>query len=167
MSSENLRNALAKSKDITINLLRSVLFQTQVEPIRDAEGIRGVKARWVRDHEDKSVKISTPSGSADINIEGSTAPVVEYVQDGERRTIAVRHIENISCELDRETLDRLASPRGAGIAMGIGAGVGLLGWFLISVIRSLTVGQGRQTDGAVPLTLSEEDNSPSTDSTSE
>lgn len=167
MNSENLRNALVKSKDITINLLGSVLFQTRVEPIRDAEGIRGLKAHWVSEQEDSSVKISTPSGSADIKIDGSTTPTVEYVQDGERRTIAVRHIENISCEFDRETLDRIATPKGAGIAMGIGAGVGLLGWLLISVMRSLTGPRRGRADDTIPQIVSEQDNGQSTDPTSE
>ena len=167
MNSENLRNALAKSKDITLNLLRNVLFQTRVEPIRDAKGIRGLKAHWVSEHGENSVRIPTPDGNADITIDGSSAPTVEYVQDGERRTIAVRHIENLSCELDRETLDRIATPRGAGIAMGIGAGIGLLGWFLISTMRSLTVARGKQIEDAIPQAISDEDDSQSTDSTSE
>lgn len=167
MNSENLRNALAKSKDIAINLFGNVLFQTQVEPIRDADGVKGLKARWVSEQEDPSVTISTPSGSADIGIESSTSPAVEYVQNGEKRTIAVRHIENISCELDRETLDRIATPKGAGLAMGIGAGVGLLGWFLVSVMHSLASPREKQTDDTVPQIISEQDNGQSTDSTSE
>ena len=157
MRSEKLRNALAKSKDMTINLLGNILFQTRVEPIRDADGIRGLKAHWVSEQADNSVTIGTPSGSADIKIDGNTAPTIEYLQDGERRMIAVRHIENISCELDRETLDRIASPRGAGLAMGIGAGVGLLGWFLVSVMRSLTAAR-RRTEETAPQIAAEEDN---------
>ena len=157
MNSENLRNALAKSKDITINLLGNILFQTRVEPIRDMDGIKGLKAHWISEQTDNSLAINTPSGSADIKIEGSPAPAIEYVEDGERGTIAVKHIENISCELDRETLDRIASPRGAALAMGIGAGVGLLGWFLISVMRSLTAARG-QTEDATPQNAAEEDN---------
>lgn len=167
MNSENLRNALVKSKDITINLLGGVLFQTRVEPIRDADGKKGLKARWVSEQGDNSVEIRTLSGSADIKIDSDTAPTVEYVEDGERRTIAIRHIDGLSCELDEETLDKIATPRGAGIAMGIGAGVGLLGWFLISVMRSLAVAQGRQTDNTIPQIVSEANSGQSTDSTSE
>jgi hypothetical protein len=167
VNSENLRNALVKSKDITINLLGKVLFQTRVEPIRDADGIKGLKARWVSEHGENSMEIHTPSGSADIIIDSNTAPTVEYVEDGERRTIAIRHIENLSCELDRETLDRIATPRGAGLAMGIGAGIGLLGWFLISVMRSLAVARDRQTADAIPTVVSEEDSNQSIDPTSE
>jgi hypothetical protein len=113
------------------------------------------------------MEIHTPSGSADIIIDSNTAPTVEYVEDGERRTIAIRHIENLSCELDRETLDRIATPRGAGLAMGIGAGIGLLGWFLISAMRALTLPRVRQNDDAILSTVSGEDNSQTIDSTSE
>ena len=167
MNSENLRNALVKSKDITINLLGGVLFRTRVEPIRDADGVKGLKARWISEQGDNSVEFRTPSGSADIKIDSSTTPAVEYVEDGERRTIAIRHIDGLSCELDRETLDKIATPRGAGIAMGIGAGVGLLGWFLISVMRSLAVARDRQADDTIPQIVSETDSGQSTDSISE
>lgn len=167
MNSENLRNALIKSKDITINLLGGVLFQTRVEPIRDADRIKGLKARWVNEQGDNTVALRTPSGSADIKIDSNTAPTVEYVEDGDRRTIAIRHIEGLSCELDEETLDKIATPRGAGIAMGIGAGVGLLGWFLISVMRFLTVARSRQDEDAIPQIVSEEDNGQSVDLSSE
>lgn len=139
MGSKQLGIALAKSKDLAINLLGRVLSRTRVEPIRDAAGLKGVKARWVGDHGESIVTINTPSGNTDIQMEGSNAPSIEYVQHGERRTVAVRNVKNISCELNRETLDRLATPKAAGIAACIGAGLGLLGWFLISVLRLLSV----------------------------
>ena len=167
MNSENLRNALVKSKDITINFLGNVLFQTRVEPIRDADGVKGLKARWINARGENSMEIHTPAGGADIRIDSNTAPAVEYVEDGDRRTIAVRHIESLSCELDEETLDKIATPRGAGIAMGIGAGVGLLGWFLISVMRSLTVARSEHTGDTIPSAMSVADGNQSPDPTSE
>ena len=159
MNSEKLREALAKSKDITINLLGKLLFQTRVEPIDDADGMKGLKARWVSEQGNNTVGLRTPAGSADIKIDSNTAPAIEYVEDGNKRTIAIRHIEGLSCELDEETLDKIATPRGAGIAMGIGAGIGLLGWFLISVMRSLAVARDRQADDAIPQVASKESNS--------
>jgi hypothetical protein len=51
--------------------------------------------------------------------------------------------------------------------MGIGAGIGLLGWFLISVMRSLAVARDRQTADAIPTVVSEEDSNQSIDPTSE
>ena len=134
---EKLGNALAKSKNIAITLLGNLLYRTRVEPIRDTEGIKGLKAHWIGDPGENVMEINTPSGSTDLKIDGNTAPTIEYVQEGEKRTIAVRHIKNLSCELNRETMDQIATPRGAGIAMCIGAGVGLLGWFLVSVMRAL------------------------------
>ena len=148
MNSEKLGNALSKSKDIAFTLLGSMLYRTRVEPIRDADGIQGMKARWIGDPGEDVIEINTPSGSTDLTVDGNTAPMIEYVQEGETRTIAVRHIKNLSCELDRETMDQIATPRGAGIAMCIGAGVGLLGWFLISVMRALPAPRTEQDDAA-------------------
>ena len=150
MNSEKLGNALSKSKDIAFTLLGSMLYRTRVEPIRDADGIKGMKARWIGDPGEDVIEINSPSGSTDITVDGNTAPMIEYVQDGEKRTIAVRHIKNLSCELDRETMDQIATPRGAGIAMCIGAGVGLLGWFLISVMRVFPTPHTAQDDTAIP-----------------
>ena len=150
MNSEKLGNALSKSKDIAFTLLGSLLYRTRVEPIRDADGIKGMKARWIGDPGEDVIEINTPSGNTDLTIDGNTAPMIEYVQDGEKRTIAVRHIKNLSCELDRETMDQIATPRGAGIAMCIGAGVGLLGWFLISVMRVFPTPRTEKDAAAIP-----------------
>ena len=167
MNSENLRNALVKSKDLTINLLGNVLFQTRVEPIRDADRVKGLKTHWISERGENLIEIHTPTGSADIRIDSDTAPTVEYVEDGDKRTIAVRHIESLSCELDAETLDKIATPRGAGIAMGIGAGVGLLGWFLISVMRSLTAARSEHTGDTIPSAISVVDSNQSPETASE
>ena len=158
VNSGKLGNALSKSKDIALTLLGSMLYRTRVEPIHDAEGIKGLKARWIGDPGENVTEINTPIGSADIKMDGNTAPTIEYVQEGEKRTIAVRHIKNLSCKLDRETMDQIATPRGASIAVCIGAGIGLLGWFLISAIRSLPTPRAEQDDSAsIPPTVPTED----------
>lgn len=158
MNSEKLGNALAKSKDLALTLLGSLLYRTRVEGIRDADGIKGMKARWIGDPGENVMEINTSTGSTDLKIDGNTAPTVEYAQEGEKRTITVRNIKNLSCELDRETLDQIATPRGAGIAMCVGAGVGLLGWFLISAMRALPTPQREQDDSAAipPIDTSED-----------
>ena len=158
MNLEKLGNALAKSKNIAITLLGNLLYRTRVEPIRDTEGIKGLKAHWIGDPGENVMEINTPSGSTDLKIDGNTAPTIEYVQEGEKRTIAVRHIKNLSCELNRETMDQIATPRGAGIAMCIGAGIGLLGWFLVSVMRALPTPRTEQNDSAtIPPIVPTED----------
>ena len=157
VNSEKLGNALSKSKDLAINLLGNMLYRTRVESIRDADGIKGLKARWIGDEGQNVIEINTPSGNADIRVDSETAPTVEYVQEGERRTVAVKHINNLSCELSRETMDRIATPRGAGIAMCIGAGIGLLGWFVISAARALSAPQVQQIVSATPPLASSED----------
>ena len=131
-----------------MTLLGNMLYRTRIEPIRDAEGLKGMKARWIGDPGEKAIEINAPSGSTDLTIAGNAAPTIEYAQEGEKRRIAVRDIKDLSCELDRETMDQIATPKGAGIAMCIGAGVGLLGWFLISVMRVLPAPRREQDDSA-------------------
>ena len=167
MNSEKLGNALAKSKDIAINLLGSILYRTRVEPIRDEDGIKGLKARWIGDPGGNVLEVSTPSVSADIKIEGDAAPTIEYVQEGEHRTVAVKHIKDISCELSQETVDRIATPRGAALAVCLGAGAGLFGWFLISVARAVSVRRVQQIDATISPIAPGEDNTESGEDTSE
>ena len=167
MNSEKLGNALAKSKDIAINLLGNILYRTRVEPIRDEDGIKGLKAHWIGNQGGNALEINTPLGSGDIKIEGDAAPTIEYVQDGERRTVAVKHIKDISCELSQETVDQIVTPRGAALAICLGAGAGLFGWFLISVARSLSVQRVQQIDATISPIASRENNSQSEEDTPE
>ena len=167
MNSGKLGNALARSKDIAINLLGSVLYRTRVEPVRDEEGITGLKARWVGDQGENVIEINTPSGNADIKIDGDDAPTIEYIQEGEKRTVAVRHVKNLSCELSQETLDRIATPRGAATAICIGAGVGLFGWFVLSVARALSTQRVKQIDTAISPLISRDSDEPSENTTPE
>ena len=167
MNSEKWGNAFAKSKDIAINLLGNMLYRTRVEPIRDEDGIKGLKARWVGDHGENVLEINTPSGSTDIKIEGNAAPTIEYVQDGQKRTVAVKDIKDISCELSQETVDRIATPRGAALAICLGAGAGLFGWFLISVARALSVQRVQHIDATISPIASREDKAQSEEETPE
>lgn len=144
-----------------------MLYRTRVEPIRDAEGIKGLKAHWIGDPGESVMEINTSSGSTDIKMDGDTAPAIEYAQEGEKRTIALRNIKNLSCELNQETLNRIATPRGAGIAICVGAGVGLLGWFLISITRALAIPRVKQSDSTTPSITFREDNGQPEDTTAE
>lgn len=151
MNSEKLRNAFVKSKDIVTYLLGNLVTRTRVEPIRTPDGIKGVKASWIGDPGEKVMQINTPSGDMDITLAGNTAPTVEYRQEGERQRVTFRHVKNLSCELDRATLERIATPKGAGIAMCVGAGIGLLGWFLLTATRALPkAGSDAQNREAIP-----------------
>lgn len=156
MNSENLRLALSKSKDITLNFLGRVLSSTRVEPIRDEEGAKGVKACWVGEQGKRNIAMDAGEWRANVEMETDEPPTVEYVQHGETRSVAIKNINNISCSVDRETLDQFATPRGAAIAVCAGAAAGLVGWFVVSVMRALTV-SNREEDEPSAAAISDED----------
>lgn len=147
----NLGNALAKSKDIALELLSSALSRTRVEPI----GTTGVKAHWTGEPGANRVAVSGRAGNIDIELDGPHAPTVEYVEQGEKRIVAFKNLKDISCELDPGTLDKIATPKGAAIAACAGAAVGLFGWFLISVLRSVSTVATDADDAAAPAIASE------------
>jgi hypothetical protein len=155
MNSNNLRLALSKSKDITLNFLGRVLSSTRVEPIRDEEGVKGIKACWVGEQGKSSIAMDTGEWHANVEMETDEPPTVEYVQHGETRSVAIKNINNISCAVDRETLDQFATPRGAAIAVCAGAAAGLVGWFVVSVMRALAVSAREQDESSAAAISSE------------
>ena len=149
MNIQNLRLAIAKSKDVTLNFLGRVMSNTHLEPIRDDEGIKGVKASWVGEQGERSIDVGTGDWNANLRLDTDEPPSVEYVQNGDTRSVAIRNINNISCNVDEDTLDEFVSPRGAAIAVCAGAAAGLLGWFFVSVMRALAVAAKNQDDATI------------------
>ncbi len=149
MDTSNLKHAFLKSKDMTLNILSRVLSSTRVEPIRDDEGTKGVKASWVGEQGESSISVNTDEWNANVKIEADEPPTLEYVQSGENRGISVKNINNITCAVDSETLDEFVSPRGAALAVCIGAVAGLIGWFIITVLRAVAVSTIEQNDTTV------------------
>ena len=156
MNSNNLRVALSKSKDFTLNFLGQVLSSTRVEPIRDEEGTKGVKASWVGEQGESSIVVDTGEWNANVKLDADEPPTVEYVQYGETRSVSIKNINSISCTVDRETLDEFATPRGAAMAVCAGAAAGLVGWFVVSVMRSLAVSSREQDESSAGAISSED-----------
>lgn len=138
MKSENLRIALSKSKDITLNFLARAISTTRVEAIRDDEGVKGVKASWIGEQGERSIDVDTGEWTANVSLETVESPTLEYVQHEETRSVAIKNINNLTCTVDSDTLDEFTSPRGAAIAVCAGAAAGLVAWFAVSVMRAIS-----------------------------
>lgn len=139
MNTKNFCIALSKSKDITLSFLARALSSTRVEPIRDEAGVKGIKASWIAESGERSVDVDTSQWNANVSLEIEEPPTLEYVQYGDSRSVAIKNINNLSCSVDKETLDAFTSPRGAAIAVCAGAAVGLVSWFAIAVMRAISV----------------------------
>ena len=153
MNTENLRLAFTKSKDITLSFLGGMLSNTRVEPIREDEGVMGIKASWIGNQRESSIAVDTGEMNAKVKMETDEPPTLEYVQQGESRSVSIKNINNITCSMDSETLDEFVSPRGAAIAVCVGAAAGLVGWFIVSVMRAIAVKTNEQnasTPAAIP-----------------
>ncbi len=146
MNMQNLRLAISKSKDVTLNFLGRVVSNTHLEPIHDDAGIKGIRASWVGEQGERGIDVDIGDRNANLTLESNEPPTVEYVQHGDNRSVAIKNIDNISCTVDKDTLDEFVSPRGAAIAVCAGAAVGLLGWFFVSVIRALAAASAKNQD---------------------
>ena len=156
MNIQNLRLAISKSKDVTLNFLGRVMSNTHLEPIRDEDGIKGVKASWIGEQGERSIDVGTGDWNANLRLDTDEPPSVEYVQHGDTRNVAIRNIDNISCTVDKDTLDEFVTPRGAAIAVCAGAAAGLLGWFVVSVMRALAVSAKNQDEATIASIPAEE-----------
>lgn len=167
MNLQDLRLAISKSKDVTLNFLGRVMSNTNLEPIRDDEGIKGVKASWVGQQGVRSIDMDTGDWNANLTLESDEPPSVEYVQNGDNRSVAIKNINNITCTVDSETLEEFVTPRGAAIAVCAGAAAGLLGWFFVSVMRALAVSAKNQDDATIAAIPVEEVDSDQEDQSTE
>lgn len=156
MNLQNLRLAISKSKDVTLNFLGRFISNTHLEPIRDEEGVNGIRASWIGEQGERSIGVNTDEWNANFTMESDEPPTVEYVQSGEMHSIAIKNISNITSSTDRETLDEFVTPRGAAIAVCAGAAAGLLGWFLVSVMRALAVSAKNQEEATIASIPAEE-----------
>lgn len=157
MNTENLRLAFAKSKDITLSFLGGILSNTRVEAIREDEGATGIKASWIGNQGESSIAVDTGELNAKVKMETDNPPTLEYVQQGESRSVSINNINNITCSMDSETLDEFVSPRGAAIAVCAGAAAGLVGWFVVSVMRAIAVKVNEQNESSVEVIPTQED----------
>ena len=69
MNLQDLRLAIAKSKDVTLNFLGRVMSNTHLEPIRDDEGIKGIKASWVGQQGERSIDVDIGDWNANLTLE--------------------------------------------------------------------------------------------------
>ena len=134
MSLENWVLSASKFKRAFLKITDNLLTRVNLESIEDDEGSAGVKAVWVGDPGESTLKINAPSLKGNIKTEGDIAPTIEYWHQGDKRGFALRNPRNISCEFDEETLKKLETGKAAGLAIAAGAAAGLLGWFALVVV---------------------------------
>ena len=152
---ENWVLSLSDYKQVALKVADCVLARTHVESIEDEEGIEGAKAVWTGNPGESTMKVNARSWKGDAKIEGDVAPIIEYWQQGDKRGFAVRNPKDISFELDRKTLSQLAMAKGAWIATIAGAGVGLLGWFLLALANRASLIKEEQEDSSPPMLATE------------
>ena len=143
--------SLSKYKKLTLKIADRLIDRVNLEPIKDENGIVGVKAVWVGEPGKNLIEINAQSLKGSIQTEGDHAPRIEYWQKGERRGFALGNPKSISCELDEKTLRKILTPKAAGIAMAAGAAIGLVGWFATAIASRVTLAKQETGKPAPPL----------------
>ncbi len=130
---ENWVSSLSNYKRAVLKISDCLLERTHVEQIEDEGSSKGAKAVWTGEPGESIVNVNAPVWKGNVKIGGDTAPTIEYRQQGDRKRLAVRNPKDISFEVDQKTLDKMTTAKGACIAAIAGAGVGLIGWCLLSL----------------------------------
>ena len=128
MTLENWVVSASKFKKVFLAITDHVVTRVNLEPLEDDEGTVGVKAVWEGERGESTLKVDAPSLKGNIKTEGDTAPTIEYWQKGNKRGFALRNPRSISCEFDEKTFKKIETGKAAGIAIAVGAAVGLVGW---------------------------------------
>ena len=131
--------SLSKYKRLTLKIADHLIDRINLEPMEDDKGNVGVKAVWVGKPGKNRIEINAQSLKGNIQTEGDHAPKIEYWQKGEKRGLALGNPKSVSCELDEKTLRKILTPKAAGIAMAVGAAIGLAGWCATAIASRVTL----------------------------
>ena len=147
-SLSNYKRAVQKISDC-------LLARTHVEEIEDEGGVKGAKAVWKGEPGESMLNVNAPVWKGNIKIGGDTAPTIEYRQQGDRKRLTVRNPKDISLEIDQKTLNKITTSKGAWIAAIAGAGVGLVGWFLLTLANRASLVREEREDESPSLHTSD------------
>ena len=131
--------SLSKYKKLTLKIADYLIDRINLEPMEDDNGNVGVKAVWVGEPGKNKIEINTQSLQGNIQTDGDRAPTIEYWQKGETRGFGLGNPKSVSCELDKNTLRKIFTPKAAGIAMAAGAAIGLAGWFATALASRVSL----------------------------
>ena len=82
---------------------------------------------------------------------GVYAPRLAYKQNKDQRKITLTCPDQISIELSQQTLEKVATPRGLGVAVSFGALTGLVGWLLAFCLSRLDLfSRGQKAEPSLP-----------------
>ena len=155
---ENWVSSLSNYKKTVLKISDCLLARTHVEQIEDEGGAKGAKAVWKGEPGESIVNVNAPAWKGNIKVGGDTAPTIEYRQQGDRKRIAVRNPKDISFEIDQKTLNKITTAKGAWIAVIAGAGVGLIGWFLLALANRASLVREEREDRSPSLQSSDSTN---------
>ena len=147
--------SLSKYKKLTLKIADHLIDRVNLEPIEDENGNVGVKAVWVGEPGKNRIEINTQSLQGNIQTEGDRAPTIEFWQKGGKRGFALGNPKSVSCELDEKTLRNVLTPKAAGIAMAVGAAIGLAGWCATAIASRVTLAKQEAATSSPSLTDSQ------------
>ncbi len=152
--SDNWVSSLSNYKRTALKISNCLLACTQVEEFEDERGNKGAKAVWQGEPGESALKIDATVWKGNIEIAGDSPPTIEYRQQGDRRSFAVRNPKDISFEVDQKTLNKITTAKGAWIAALAGAGAGLCGWFLLALANRASLVREDPVKESPPLQTS-------------
>tara|TARA_B100001964_G_C13823271_1_gene418232 strand:- start:47 stop:550 length:504 start_codon:yes stop_codon:yes gene_type:complete len=94
---------------------------------------------WEEEHRWRQNRLQMDADCCNAVLEtsGEYVPRVAYQQTENQRKLSLNCPQQISIELDLQTMDKIITPRGIGLAMFFGATAGLVGWLAVFLASRL------------------------------
>ena len=94
---------------------------------------------WEEEHRwrQNRLQVNAACCNAVLETSGEYAPRLAYQQTENQRKLSLNCPQQISVELDLQTMDKIITPRGVGLAMLFGATAGLVGWLAVFLASRL------------------------------
>ena len=145
--------SISRISDTVAQINEGLLKRVSFGKIDDDNGEPQAEIIWekTRKWQKKQLKLNDGHSFVTLESSGVYAPRLAYKQNKDQRKITLTCPDQISIELSQQTLEKVATPRGLGVAVSFGALAGLVGWVLAFCLSRLDLfSRGQEAEQPLP-----------------
>ena len=150
---EGWLKSISRISNIVVQINEELLKRVSFRKIDDDNGESQAEIIWekTRKWQKKQLKLNDGHSFVTLESSGVYAPRLAYKQNKDQHKITLTCPDQISIELGQQTLEKVATPRGLGIAVSFGALAGLVGWLLAFCLNRFDLfSRGQKAEPSLP-----------------